>query len=231
MSVSQQLSGINAISYFSAPIFQSSLPPTLVQQQPDFPKYLVAVTGLVANLVTLTSVFTVERIGRKRSHLIGLAGMAVCSLAMAILLSGVVIDDQTCHGLKPTDAGNYSAIVVIIIFVGLFSMGPGSVPWLIAPELFTSSPRPTALAIVNTSNWLCNFGIALGFDPLRKVLCGWIFLVFFTCLVLFTLYLYFKLPNVEGKSVNEIASLFYDEKREAKNYLVRRDEQPSLSYT
>ena len=210
--MSQQLSGINAINYFSAPIFKASLPSSLVEDQPDFPKYMVAITGMVTVTVTAISIFTVDRLGRRASHLIGLSGMAVCSLVIGVLLSGLVIDDdQTCHGVDPTDAEKYVAIALIIVFVAFFSIGPGAIPWLITPELFTSSPRPKAMAIANTINWLCNFAIALGFDPIRKALCGWVFMIFFVLLALFIFYLYFRLPNVEGKTVSEIVQLFVDQ--------------------
>ncbi|XP_063713720.1 solute carrier family 2, facilitated glucose transporter member 1-like isoform X2 [Symsagittifera roscoffensis] len=210
LAMSQQLSGINAVNYFSSPIFNATLPQDKVDSDPDFPKYMVAVTGSVNLVITGVSVFTVDRLGRKLSHLVGLGGMAVCALLIGIFLSGLVIDNQTCHGLTPTKTTNDIAIVLIFVYVGFFSIGPGAIPWLIAPELFTSSPRPKAMAIANTTNWLCNFMIALAFDPIRQELCGWVFLIFFTLLVIFIGYLSVKMPNVEGKSASEIVQMFKD---------------------
>ena len=207
MAMSQQFSGINAINYYSAPIFEAALP----QKSSDFSKYMVAVSGGVNLVITCISVFTVDRLGRRLSHLVGLGGMAACALVVGVLLSGLEVDSgQVCHGVAPTDGTNYVSIVLIFVFVAFFSIGPGAIPWLIAPELFTSSPRPKAMSIANTTNWLCNFTIALGFDPLRKALCGWVFLIFFALLVIFIIYLTLRLPNVEGKSASEIVQLFKD---------------------
>ena len=212
LSMSQQLSGINAINYYSAPIFEATLPKRLVDDDPDFPNYMVAVSGMTNLLITIVSIFTTDRLGRRKSEIIGLSGMAVCAFIVGILLSGLEIeDDQICRGVTPTDGGNYASIVFIFLFVAFFSIGPGAIPWLVSPELFTSSPRPKALAIANTINWLCNFIIALAFDPLRRALCGWVFLIFCLLLLLFTLYFLKRLPNIEGKSVHEIVQLFMDD--------------------
>ena len=211
MAMSQQLSGINAVNYFSEPIFKSSLK-DLSEQYSDFSKYMVAITGLVNFGVTVVSIFTVDCLGRKTSHLTGLTGMAICALIVGILLS-----DQSgshsgsCHtGIPQTPYGNITAVVMIFIYVAFFSIGPGAVPWLIAPELFTSSPRPKALAIATTANWLCNFIIALTFKKIESVLCGWVFMIFVGLLLVFIVYLWVRLPNIEGKSVNEIVALFGD---------------------
>jgi len=210
MAMSQQFSGINAINYFSAPIFQAALP----DQSEDFPKYMVSVAGAVQLVVTGISVFTIDRVGRRLSHLMGLTGMAFCTLIVGVLLSGLSVDDgQICHGFTPTEASNYISIGLIFIFLAFFSIGPGAIPWLIAPELFTSSPRPKAMSIANTTNWLCNFTVALAFDPLRKALCGWVFLIFFAWLVIFIIYLSIRLPNVEGKSTSEIVQMFKDKEK------------------
>merc|ERR1712226_1261263 len=221
MAASQQFSGINAIIYFAAPIFQAALP----NESEDFPKYMVSVTGATNLVITGISVFTIDRLGRKKSHLIGLGGAAVCVLLVGILLSGLVVDDgQVCHGVAPTEATNYTSIVLIFIFIAFYGLGPGPVPWLITPELFTSSPRPKAMSIANTTNWLCSFTVALAFEPLRKHMCGWVFLIFFALSAIFIIYLSIKLPNIEGKSTTGIVELFKDEKKSKKDGDKNEDE-------
>ena len=209
--MSQQLSGINAINYYSSPIFKAALPEDAVNKDEDLPNYMVAITGLVNMIVTTISVFTIDKLGRRKSHLIGLLGMCVCTLGVGLLLSDLATDDdQTCSGIHVNDGGLYVAIAFIFIYIAFFSLGPGAIPWLIAPELFTSGARPKALSIANTVNWLCNFAIAIGFSPLIDVLCGWVFMIFFVLLCIFIAYLYIRLPEVAGKSVNQIVQMFAD---------------------
>merc|ERR1711879_634241 len=167
------------------------------------------------------------------AHLIGLGGMAVCALSVAILLSGLVIDDgQVCHGVAPTDATNYTSIVLLFIFIAFYGQGPGPVSWLLPPELFTSTTRPKAMSIANTTNWLCNFTVALAFDPLRKGMCGWVFLIFVVFLVTCVIFLSIKLPNIEGKSTTEIVELFKDKDKSNKDVDKNGDEEiPIVSPT
>ena len=74
LAVTQQFSGINAIIYYSEPIFRAVIPDATLRDTPDLPKYLVAVVGLVQLLITIVSFYTIDRLGRRLSILIGLIG-------------------------------------------------------------------------------------------------------------------------------------------------------------
>ena len=209
LAMSQQLSGINAVFYYSSPIFRASLPSHLLRDDPDFPKYMVSVAGAINLIFTVVAVFTIEPLGRRKSHIIGLSGMAVCALVVAILLSGLEVnDDQTCRGVTPTDATNYVSITLLLLSVAFFSIGPGPIPWVITAEMFTSRPRPKAISIANTVNWLCNFAIALGFEPLINAICGWVFIIFAILLIIFIFYLAIKVPKTAGLSVQDVVATF-----------------------
>uniref|UniRef100_A0A8I3NM58 Solute carrier family 2, facilitated glucose transporter member 5 n=2 Tax=Canis lupus familiaris TaxID=9615 RepID=A0A8I3NM58_CANLF len=66
LQLSQQLSGINAVFYYSTSIFEKAG----VQQ----PVYATIGSGIVNTAFTVVSLFVVERAGRRTLHLIGLAG-------------------------------------------------------------------------------------------------------------------------------------------------------------
>lgn len=53
------------------------------------------------------------------------------------------------------------------MFVVMFAVGPGSIPWFLVSELFNQSARPTACSIAVTTNWTANFFVGLGFLPLQ----------------------------------------------------------------
>ncbi|CAB1351162.1 unnamed protein product, partial [Coregonus sp. 'balchen'] len=78
LHLSQQLSGINAVFYYSTGIFESAG----VTQ----PIYATIGAGAVNTVFTVVSLFLVERVGRRTLHLVGLAGMAVSALLMTIAL-------------------------------------------------------------------------------------------------------------------------------------------------
>ncbi|XP_058408099.1 solute carrier family 2, facilitated glucose transporter member 1 isoform X3 [Diceros bicornis minor] len=79
LQLSQQLSGINAVFYYSTSIFEKAG----VQQ----PVYATIGAGIVNTAFTVVSLFVVERAGRRTLHLIGLGGMAGCAVLMTIALA------------------------------------------------------------------------------------------------------------------------------------------------
>lgn len=52
------------------------------------------------------------------------------------------------------------------IFVIFFGIGPGTVPWVILPEIFAQGARPAATSVAVVTNWLSNFAVGLIFPIL-----------------------------------------------------------------
>ncbi|XP_013008458.1 solute carrier family 2, facilitated glucose transporter member 3-like isoform X2 [Cavia porcellus] len=145
LQLSQQLSGINAVFYYSTGIFKDAG----VQE----PIYATIGAGVVNTIFTVFSVFLVESVGRRSLHMTGLGGMAVCSIIMTVSLL-----------LKSTyNFMSYICIAAILIYVAFFEIGPGPIPWFIVAELFSQGPRPAAMAVAGCSNWTSNFLVGLLF--------------------------------------------------------------------
>ncbi|XP_060948497.1 solute carrier family 2, facilitated glucose transporter member 3a [Limanda limanda] len=190
LQLSQQLSGINAVFYYSTGIFSSAG----VKQ----PIYATIGAGIVNTIFTIVSLFLVEKAGRRTLHLVGLAGMAVAAVLMTISL---LLQ-------KDIAAMSYLAIAAVMMFVAMFEMGPGPIPWFIVAELFSQGPRPAAMAVAGCCNWTANFLVGMSFPKLVE-LCGpWVFLIFATFLVLFFIFTYIKVPETKGKTFDEIAQCF-----------------------
>uniref|UniRef100_A0A8C2ND52 Major facilitator superfamily (MFS) profile domain-containing protein n=1 Tax=Capra hircus TaxID=9925 RepID=A0A8C2ND52_CAPHI len=190
LQLSQQLSGINAVFYYSTSIFEKAG----VQQ----PVYATIGSGIVNTAFTVVSLFVVERAGRRTLHLIGLAGMAGCAVLMTIALAL----------LEQLPWMSYLSIVAIFGFVAFFEVGPGPIPWFIVAELFSQGPRPAAIAVAGFSNWTSNFIVGMCFQYVEQ-LCGpYVFIIFTVLLVLFFIFTYFKVPETKGRTFDEIASGF-----------------------
>ncbi|XP_029308176.1 solute carrier family 2, facilitated glucose transporter member 1 isoform X2 [Cottoperca gobio] len=190
LQLSQQLSGINAVFYYSTGIFDTA--------GVTEPIYATIGAGVVNTIFTVVSLFLVERAGRRTLHLIGLGGMAIFALIMTISLSLV----------KDNPSLSYLAIVAVFGFVASFEMGPGPIPWFIVAELFSQGPRPAAMAVSGFSNWTANFLVGLGFPKLEE-LCGpYVFIIFAVFLVLFFIFTYLRVPETRGRTFDEIAQGF-----------------------
>ncbi|XP_060936722.1 solute carrier family 2, facilitated glucose transporter member 1 [Limanda limanda] len=190
LQLSQQLSGINAVFYYSTSIFAKA---GITQ-----PIYATIGAGVVNTVFTVVSLFLVERAGRRTLHLIGLAGMAICALLMTISLSL----------LKTSPSLSYMAMIAVFGFVASFEMGPGPIPWFIVAELFSQGPRPAAMAVAGFSNWTANFLVGLSFPKLEE-LCGpYVFIIFTVLLIGFFIFTYLRVPETKGRTFDDIAQGF-----------------------
>lgn len=191
MQLSQQLSGITAVFYYSTQLFTAAGIPE------EYSALTTVGVGVVNVVMTLLSLLLIERAGRRVLHLVGLGGMFCCSLIMAITLT-------VQGGAWLT----WMSLVAVLVFVGFFQVGPGSIPWFITAELFTQGPRPTAISIAGLVNWAGNFTVALAYPPLDAVIGGYTFLIFAGLLAVFFVYTYLKVPETKGKTIQEITARF-----------------------
>ncbi|GAB0201218.1 solute carrier family 2, facilitated glucose transporter member 4-like [Grus japonensis] len=181
LQLAQQLSGINAIFYYSTAIFEGA---GLAR-----PAYATIGTGVVNVAATALSVVLVERAGRRRLQLIGLLGMMGCAVALTVALNV-----QGPGPLPPV-----LAVAAVLAFVGFFAVGPGPIPWFVGAELFAMGPRPPAMALAALLNWAANFGVAMAFPALQRALGSFVFLLFGGLLGAFALFTFLRVPETRGR--------------------------------
>uniref|UniRef100_A0A8D2DBS4 Solute carrier family 2, facilitated glucose transporter member 3 n=1 Tax=Sciurus vulgaris TaxID=55149 RepID=A0A8D2DBS4_SCIVU len=190
LQLSQQLSGINAVFYYSTGVFKDA--------GVEEPIYATIGAGVVNIIFTVVSLFLVERAGRRTLHMIGLGGMAVCSIMMTISL---LLKDEY-------DSISFVCITAILVYVAFFEIGPGPIPWFIVAELFEQGPRPAAMAVAGCSNWTSNFLVGLLFSSAAVYLGAYVFLVFATFLIMFLIFTFFKVPETRGRTFEDITWAF-----------------------
>uniref|UniRef100_A0AAY4E209 Major facilitator superfamily (MFS) profile domain-containing protein n=1 Tax=Denticeps clupeoides TaxID=299321 RepID=A0AAY4E209_9TELE len=189
LQLSQQLSGINAVFYYSTGIFTSAG----VTQ----PIFATIGAGAVNTVFTVVSLFLVERAGRRTLHLIGLGGMAVSALLLTVALL-----------LKHIQSLSFMSIGAVFAFVAMFEMGPGPIPWFIVAELFSQGPRPAAMAVAGFCNWTANFLVGISFPKLEEWCGPYVFIIFTLFLILFFIFTYLCVPETKGRTFEEIARGF-----------------------
>lgn len=212
LQLSQQLSGINAVIYYSTEIFRSA--------GITGPVFATIGMGVVNTLFTVISLFLVEKAGRRTLHMIGLAGMTFCVLVMTISLkllepagSGAGLVQNSTAISESASEGGISAISILAIlavfgFVASFEMGPGPIPWFIVAELFAQGPRPAAIAVAGCCNWTASFIVGLSFPPLMKLWGPYVFIIFLILLIFFFVFTYFRVPETKGRTFEDISSGF-----------------------
>lgn len=141
LQAGQQLSGVNAIFFYSSMIIGKS---------PSTPVFL----ALVNLVMTLVAIWLLERAGRRPVALVSVAGSALSLLALAASFS-----------MLPALAPIFS-----ILFVAFFSVGLGPIPWMLVPEIFPPawSLTPSASSICVSANWIPNIAVSGAFPLLAQ---------------------------------------------------------------
>ncbi|GFR60731.1 solute carrier family 2, facilitated glucose transporter member 2 [Elysia marginata] len=208
LHLSQQVNGIPGVFFYSTRLFQDA------GLSEHAAKYTTSGLGVVMVTMGVLTVPLMDRAGRRTLLLIGLGGMAVMAASATVTLC-----------LRDLVSGfDVLSIILILILVVFFALGPAPVPWLIVPELFTHDARPAAVAVCVFVNWTGNFVVGFGFPLLQVLLQDFVFLPFAVALAAFYVFVYFKLPETKGKSFQEITILLNTIDSTQENY-ASKDEQ------
>lgn len=104
-------------------------------------------------LGSLLPAFMLDRMGRRKTMMIGSFGLGVCMLLVAALLSQV-------H--EPNGKTYASASVTFFfLYMLIHGMSLNSVPWVYVPEILPLEARTKGTAIGISSNWLWNFTVVM----------------------------------------------------------------------
>ncbi|KAL6006198.1 hypothetical protein ACLOJK_040244 [Asimina triloba] len=173
----QQLSGINAIFYFSTAVFKSAGVPS------DVANISVGFANLLGSVIAM---LLMDKLGRKVLLSWSFLGMAI---AMVIQVAAASIPDHASGAL----------------FVFTFALGAGPVPGLLLPEIFPSRIRAMAMAICMCVHWVVNFFVGLLFLPMLEQLGRQLLYSMFASVCLIAVF--FVKRNVvetKGRSLHEI---------------------------
>jgi MFS family permease len=118
----QNLSGINALNYYSPTIFKS-----IGFTGTSVGLLATGVFGIVKSFATLAfMVFGIDRLGRRKAMLIGSVG----ALLAMYYLGGYTAVSHSFDGKAKQDGGAYVAIVMIYLFACFYAMSWNGIPWI-----------------------------------------------------------------------------------------------------
>jgi len=147
IAIVSQLSGINAIMYYSTRIFTSAG----IGISNAF--WATMLVGFVNLVFTLVATAFIDRAGRRQLLLIGLAIQTI-SLGLVGFLF-----------LHPGD--NLLLLVSILAFIAAFAMALGPISWLLPSEIFADAVRGRAMALVAFTVWAGAYVVAQTFPILN----------------------------------------------------------------
>ncbi|XAR53353.1 hypothetical protein NMG60_11021885 [Bertholletia excelsa] len=182
----QQLSGINAVFYFSSTVFRSA------GVSSSIANIFIGIANLLGSIIALV---LMDKLGRKVLLMWSFCGMA---LSMALQV--------TAAGLSASGSGAlYLSVGGMLLFVLTFAIGAGPVPGLLLSEIFPSRIRAKAMAFCMSVHWLCNFLVGLLFLRLLEQLGQkLLYSIFGTFCLMAIVFVKRNVMETKGKSLQEI---------------------------
>jgi len=194
----QQFVGINALIYYSSSLFE-----TLGLAYDT--RLIMGGVMNVCQLVGVTPSFLLlDIVGRRTLLLWGSVGMTICHVVVAAL-----VGTYTGKWENNQDKG-WVGVAFILLYMIIFGLTWGPVPWAMPSEIFSSSLRSKGVAISVVSNWFNNFIIGLITPPLVKNTHEGAFIFFAVFSALSWVFTFFLVPETRGKTLEEMDGVFGD---------------------
>ncbi len=197
LSILQQFTGINAVLYYGADIFEKALgygKDDVLKQQ-----VLLAFINLIFTFVAMA---TIDKFGRKPLIYIGSVGMI-----LGFLILGVTLQQQSLGVMS---------LVGVLIFIASFALSMGPVVWVILSEMFPNKIRSVAMSVAVAVQWGANYIVSQSFPMITESevnnnsfwngsLPYFIFIAFIIVIMVFT---YKYIPETKGKSLEDLEEMW-----------------------
>ncbi len=195
LAVLQQVTGINAIIYYSNSIFAAAGYATPAAQA----QATTWGIGAVNVAATFIAIAFIDRLGRRPLLIAGLVGMGLSLAAV-----GFSFWQSGTQGSLGASAGVIT-LVALVVFIISFAFSLGPVTWTVINEIYPGEVRGRAVAVATAVNWGAAFLVSGFFLSLVKAIgqayTFWLFAAF--CLI-GLIWVIVDVPETRGRSLEEI---------------------------
>lgn len=179
-----QLSGINALIYYTADIFKmagAGNTSALLQS------VIIGFTNLVFTVIAMT---VIDKFGRKKLLLTGSAGLALCLGTVAYAFYNHI--------------GGVLVLVCLIAYIAFFAFSQGAVIWVFISEIFPNRVRSRGQAFGSFVHWFWCAAVSWSFPVIAEISGGHAF-AFFAAMMVLQFFMILKfLPETKGISLEVI---------------------------
>jgi SP family xylose:H+ symportor-like MFS transporter len=179
-----QLSGINALIYYTAHIFRMAgygSTDALLQS------VMIGFTNLVFTMAAMT---VIDRFGRRRLMLVGSFGYIASLSAAAYSFY--------------TGTGGKLLLASLVVFIASHAFGQGAVIWVFISEIFPNRVRARGQALGSFTHWIMAAAISWTF-PMIAAASGWMTFAFYAvCMVGQLIWVLTVMPETKGISLEKI---------------------------
>ena len=190
LAIFQQVTGINTVIYYAPTIIQSAGISSAAGAI-----LATAGIGLVNVIMTIVSMWLIDRAGRRPLLLTGIAGMIV-TLAVLGLAFRLMAANATLA---------WVAVVTLMAYVAFFAISLGPIFWLLISEIYPLKIRGLAEGTAAGANWIFNLLVSITFLTLVEILGpSWTFWLYGLLAVAAWLFSYYLVPETKGRTLEEI---------------------------
>jgi SP family xylose:H+ symportor-like MFS transporter len=179
-----QLSGINALIYYTAHIFRMAgygSTDALLQS------VIIGFTNLVFTTAAMT---VIDRLGRKNLMLVGSIGYIASLSAAAYSFY--------------TGTGGKMLLASLVVFIASHAFGQGAVIWVFISEIFPNRVRARGQALGSFTHWIMAAAVSWTF-PVIAAASGWMTFGFYAlCMVGQLVWVLTVMPETKGISLEKI---------------------------
>ncbi|RLN55860.1 hypothetical protein BBJ28_00004443 [Nothophytophthora sp. Chile5] len=185
VACAQQITGIDAIFFYSATIFAKG---GISDGR---------VGSLIDNLLMFLPSFALIPITRRFGNRVMMIGSSIGMFLSALALTIAYI----C-------SASTLSVVFTATFTLSFALGCGPLIWGVTSDLFPPSQRPTGVSICIAINWICNLLVGVVFPYMNTGLEDYSFIPFMVVLLFYVFFFWFCMPETMNKTTEEIQAWF-----------------------
>jgi SP family galactose:H+ symporter-like MFS transporter len=190
LAIFQQVTGINTVIYYAPLIIQSAGVSTA-----SGAILATAGIGAVNVLMTIVSMWLIDRIGRRPLLLTGIAGMVV---TLGVL-------GWAFHSNVRSEALSWLAVISMMVYVASFAISLGPIFWLLIAEIYPLQVRSSSEGLAATFNWGSNLLVSLTFlTLLQGIGAPKTFWLYGLCAIGAWIFSYSLVPETKGRTLEQI---------------------------
>ncbi|KAJ2741612.1 hypothetical protein GGI20_005068 [Coemansia sp. BCRC 34301] len=132
--------------------------------------------------------------------------MSKCLPRQPLVSGGTFLSDSCPMNTVRSSGSSWLAVAAIIFSLGAFSLGLGSIPWVIQAELFSQALRSKAGAVAAIFNWVFSYIWTVSFLHLAFIVTLPVIFWLYAFLVLAAIAsIYWAIPETTGLALEDIA--------------------------
>ena len=179
-----QLSGINALIYYTRRIFE------MAGAEGTSALWQSVIIGGTNLIMTMLALLVIDHFGRKKLMIVGSIGYIVSLGATAFAFY--------------TDALGPIILISLVVFIASHAVGQGAVIWVFTGEIFPNALRARGQSLGSFVHWLMAALISLTFPVIAEVSGAHIFAFYALCMVGQLIWVLVAMPETKGVPLEEI---------------------------